>query len=243
MKEQKWFESWFDSPYYHLLYSNRDEQEAADFISRLIQFLKPDASSYFLDLACGKGRHSIYLNKLGYRVDGLDYSENNINIANEHKSDDLQFYRHDMRVPLPRGGYNFILNLFTSFGYFDSDKEHQDCVGHIAKGLAPGGKFIIDFMNAERTIQQMIPFEVIERGGINFEIRKRIENKRIIKEITFKDKGRVHQYNEVVRAFSKEELSALLLNAGLTITDTFGDYDLNEFSIQNSERLILVAKK
>lgn len=242
MEDQKWFETWFDSSYYHKLYSNRDEQEAAAFISRLIDFLDPPASAYFLDLACGKGRHSIYLHQLGFKVDGLDYSENNIRIAKEHETDKLQFYRHDMRLPLPRTGYNYILNLFTSFGYFETDAEHQDCLNHIAKGLSDGGVFIIDFMNSEKMIQNMVPFEVISRQGVDFEIRKRLENKKIIKEIAFEDKGRAYHYTEEVRAFSKEELTSLLSKAGFRIKNTFGDYSLDSFSLERSDRLILLAE-
>ena len=76
--KKKWFESWFDTPYYHLLYKHRDDKEAHKFIKNLMQFLKIDKDQNILDLACGKGRHSIFLNKLGYRVTGVDLSSQNI---------------------------------------------------------------------------------------------------------------------------------------------------------------------
>ena len=65
MKKQEWFESWFDTSYYHTLYSKRDENEAKEFIVNLVEFLKIDPKSKVLDLACGKGRHSLTLNELG----------------------------------------------------------------------------------------------------------------------------------------------------------------------------------
>ena len=75
-----------------------------------------------LDLACGKGRHSIYLNKLGYNVIGADLSKNSIQFAKEFENNRLHFVEHDMRNPLEKK-YNAILNLFTSFGFFENDAE------------------------------------------------------------------------------------------------------------------------
>ena len=92
-----WFENWFDSPYYHILYKDRDYKEAEIFISNLINFLKPPKESKLLDLACGAGRHSIFINKMGYDVTGVDLSKNSIDTALAHKNDSLQFDTHDMR--------------------------------------------------------------------------------------------------------------------------------------------------
>ena len=79
----EWFESWFNSEYYHILYKNRDYAEAEKFISRLMDFLCPKPDAKFVDIACGKGRHAIFINKLGYDVVGYDLSEESILEANK----------------------------------------------------------------------------------------------------------------------------------------------------------------
>jgi SAM-dependent methyltransferase len=119
----EWFGTWFDSEYYHLLYKDRDYTEAEAFVAKLAAYLEPPKDALIHDLACGKGRHSIYLNKLGYHVEGSDYSANSIKHAKQHENDTLKFYVHDMRLPMPRK-YDYILNLFTSFGYFNTEAEH-----------------------------------------------------------------------------------------------------------------------
>ena len=124
-KKTKWFEEWFDSPYYHVLYKDRDEKEAKDFILNLIHYLKPKQGSFFIDVACGKGRHSLFLNNLGYRVDGFDLSPNSIDAAKINESESLHFYINDIRKPLNVNKYDYAFNLFTSFGYFDD--ESDDC--------------------------------------------------------------------------------------------------------------------
>lgn len=99
MVNATWFKDWFNSHYYHQLYFNRDEQEAGAFIDRLITHLKPPANSLMLDVACGKGRHSIHLAKMGFDVTGIDLSEDSITDALQYQTDKLHFFRHDMRLP------------------------------------------------------------------------------------------------------------------------------------------------
>ena len=86
-EHQMWFQSWFNTPYYHILYQNRDYKEAELFIKNLVRYLNLDAlDDSILDLACGQGRHSIFLNSLGFRVTGIDLSEKSIKHANENAS-------------------------------------------------------------------------------------------------------------------------------------------------------------
>ena len=77
----QWFTSWFDTPYYHTLYKDRNHSEAQVFMDNLTNYLNVPEHGEILDLACGKGRHSIYLNSLGYNVTGVDLSENSIEYA------------------------------------------------------------------------------------------------------------------------------------------------------------------
>ena len=102
---KEWYSSWFDSPYYHSLYSHRNHQEAADFISQLIDLIQPAKDAHILDVACGRGRHALEVYRHGYAVTGIDLSPENVKYAKEEArkkqtSDALQFMVHDMRIPL-----------------------------------------------------------------------------------------------------------------------------------------------
>ena len=106
-EHSKWFQSWFNTSYYHLLYRNRDYKEAEVFIKNIVKYLNLDKDDSILDLACGKGRHSIFLNSLGFNVTGLDLSKNSIKEAKTKESSSLHFYVHDMR-----NLYNMYFYLF-----------------------------------------------------------------------------------------------------------------------------------
>src|SRR5687768_10522825 len=99
MTENTWFKDWFNSPYYHQLYFKRDESEAAAFINKLIDHLQPVTGAEMLDVACGKGRHSIQLASKGFKVTGIDLSEDSIREAKEFEEPNLEFFVHDMRLP------------------------------------------------------------------------------------------------------------------------------------------------
>ena len=115
---QNWFASWFDTPYYHILYKERNYREAQIFMDNLTHYLNLPEKAKVLDLACGKGRHAIYLNQLGFEVIGADLSENSIAEASKNSNSSLQFQVHDMREKFD-DQFDAIFNLFTSFGYFD----------------------------------------------------------------------------------------------------------------------------
>jgi len=115
-KENDWFVSWFDSPYYHVLYKNRDDSEAQQFMTRLTDYINLESGDTILDVACGKGRHAMFLASLGFQVTGMDLSNNSIEFASQFENENLQFLKHDMRKPLDLQ-YDAVFNLFTSFGY------------------------------------------------------------------------------------------------------------------------------
>ena len=122
---QVWFKDWFNSPYYHLLYQNRDESEASRFIERLLEHLHPPKNARMLDIACGKGRHALQLASKGYDVTGIDLSPESIKFAEQFSHEKLQFFVHDMRRPFWIRYFNYAFNFFTSFGYFETMREHD----------------------------------------------------------------------------------------------------------------------
>ncbi len=240
---QEWFANWFDSPYYHILYDHRDESEAQRFIDHLIHELAAPQNARMLDLACGKGRHSIYLANKGFDVVGVDLSEQSIKHARQYEHEKLSFFTHDMRKLFRSHYFDYIFNFFTSFGYFSKSTDHNNTLSAIAKGLKKDGIFVMDFINAIRAENNLKAEETQVKSGIQFHIRRKVEQGTIIKQIQFEDQGHHYQYEERVRGFRRHELQQMLSAHGLSLISCFGDYDLNAFDEDNSPRLVLVAKR
>ena len=203
---KEWFAHWFDSPYYHILYKNRDYAEAELFIHKLIEFLDFKKEDKLLDLACGKGRHSVYLNRQGFDVEGVDLSPKSIHNAVQYANERLKFAIHDMRNVYREASFNYVLNLFTSFGYFKSEEENIQTICSAAKNLKKGGKLLIDFMSSKKVIADLVPYEEKTLEGIKFIIRKHLEDSHIIKEISFEVEGKVYSFEERVKAIKKKSI-------------------------------------
>ena len=238
---ENWFSTWFDTPYYHILYKNRNDEEAQTFMDNITHYLNMPENGTILDLACGKGRHSIYLNKLGYQVTGVDLSENSIAIAQESSNETLQFKTHDMREPMNET-YDAVFNLFTSFGYFDTHEDNIKTLKAIKESINEYGFGVIDFFNADFIIENLVAEETKEIDGITFHIKRNVENKKIIKEIRFEDKGESFFFTEKVSAFTLADFEEMMEEAGIYLLEIFGDYKLRKFYKSQSERLILLFK-
>jgi SAM-dependent methyltransferase len=237
-----WYKDWFNCDYYHILYCHRDEKEAEDFLHRLTQKIGLQKGMRILDLPCGRGRHSIFLEKEGFDVTGADLAENSIEHARRFETEHLHFRVHNMLDPFPEKEYDAVLNLFTSLGYFDSEQEDLLALNHMADALKQGGWLVIDFLNPVRVQADLIPEESTEIDGIHFDISREIKNKRVVKSVRFNHESKDFEYSEKVRLYDKEELSSMVNATGLQIIDTFGDYNLQPWS-QQSERCIIVARK
>ncbi len=241
--KSEWFEEWFNTPYYHILYKNRNHHEAEVFVSNLVCRLDIKAEDHVLDLACGKGRHSIFLNKLGLQVTGADLSSNSICEAREAENERLHFIRHDMREVIPNAKFDFVVNLFTSFGYFDDQADNLKVLNSIHEMLTPEGKLVIDFFNLEHVVREMKAEETKTIDGIDFHIFKRFDGKHIYKTITFTHQGQEHSHTERVQGLAAADFEKLLQLSGFRIEDTFGDFQLNPFDNEQSDRFILIATK
>lgn len=241
-REKKWFESWFDTPYYHLLYRNRDEHEARSFINRLFEHISLPAGAKVLDLACGKGRHAVYLAQLGLDVTGYDLSPSNISEAGKWANERLRFEIRDMRDDLGKECFDAVFNLFTGFGYFDSDEENFSVFGRISDALKPGGIFVFDYLNPEYVKNLKSEVHESEIEGIKFLTRKFISGKKIVKIIQVKDGSERYGFKEEVTIYSADQIKRELAKQGFRITKQFGNYELQDTDSLNN-RLILICKK
>lgn len=239
----KWFETWFSQSYYDLLYRHRNEDEAAQFINRLLEVLNPGAASTILDAACGKGRYANYLSGKGFTVTGIDLSASAILEAKQQENAYLSFFRHDMRQNFRINYFDFIFNFYTSFGYFEAVKDDEKCIQAFAAGLKEGGKLVIDFLNVIPTLQNLVEDESKTIDDILFTISKSYADGMITKKITVNAQGRKSIHYEHVRALQLSDFTQYFNHAGLKITHVFGNYHLQSYDKQTSERLIIIAEK
>lgn len=240
--DNSWFSSWFDTKYYHTLYKNRDESEAALFISNLYSFLNL-SNEYVLDLACGKGRHSITLNKLGLNVLGVDLSPQSIACASQNQNSTLNFQVHDMRERIEDEKFDVVFNLFTSFGYFDEDSDNYNVLRSVYDMLSVNGLIVIDFMNVKRVINTLVKTEIKTEEGIDFHITRNFDGRFIKKNIVFEDANRKFSFQECVRGFLFDDFHKMLTETNFKIESVFGDFHLSPFNAETSDRLIIIAKK
>lgn len=244
LKTKEWFESWFNSPYYPLLYDHRDFTEAQSFVSSLMNYLKPPPDSKLLDIACGEGRFSIQLSRYGQKVVGIDLSEERIQIAQEKANDKTEFFVHDMRFPFYINYFDYAFNFFTSFGYFDLRRDHLMAAKSFAAALNRNGILIIDYFNNDYVKKNLVHEETIIKNGVKFEIKRHISDKKIIKEIYVIDSdGQRQHYMERVSDVGIVEFEKLFKEAGMELLHTFGNYALDGFDAQASPRLIMIYKK
>jgi SAM-dependent methyltransferase len=243
MNNSPWYANWFDTPFYHILYKNRDDSEAQVFMSNLLTYLQPDADAHILDLACGKGRHSVFLASKGFQVTGLDLSQKSIEHASKYATGKLHFDVHDMRKTYKKDHFDYIFNLFTSFGYFQEESENQQAINAMHENLKPNGKLVIDFMNTFKVAGNLKEKETKIIDGIEFKIKRKLESKFIVKTIEFIHEKKHYHFEERVMGLTLNDFEKYFKAAGFRIKETFGNYNLDYYSKNSSERLILVAEK
>ncbi len=238
---QHWYASWFDTPFYHVLYKDRDHNEAQVFMDNLTEYLNLPEGGEILDLACGKGRHSVYLNSLGYNVTGVDLSENSIEYAKQFENDTLHFEVHDMCKPYKKQ-FDAVFNLFTSFGYFENEEDNLKTIKAIKANINEFGFGVIDFMNSHYVIDNLVAENTKTVEGIDFKLNRSFKDGYIVKDIYFSTEGDDFHFQERVRAFTLEDFEDLFEKAGVYLLDVFGDYKLKKYDAKTSERLVLIFK-
>lgn len=242
MTEKEWFSTWFDTSYYHVLYKHRNDEEATLFIENLTKLLNLPEEAKVLDLACGKGRHSLMLHKSGLNVLGVDLSKNSIKSAQENTKSGLRFSVQDMREIIPNESFAAIFNLFTSFGYFDSSAENERVIQAVYSMLDEKGMFVIDFMNARKIIENLVLSEEKIIDDIHFSILRKWDKEHIYKFIDVVDGTESHSFMERVQSLFLADFKKLL-NGKFKILNVFGDYRLNSFDEEESDRLIIIAER
>lgn len=243
--EKQGYRQWFNSPYYHLLYGHHNQREATVFIDKLIQYLQPAPSATMLDVACGKGRHARELAALGYEVTGIDLSEHSILKAKKWENEHLSFYQHDMRLPFWIHYFDDVFNFFTSFGYFDTDRENSNALRSMCHALKTGGILVMDYMNGQYVKEHLVADEVKIIRGVEFVIHREYQEGYFFKNMRISDIVQLRdlEFTERVRDFNRKDFEAMLRYQNMRLLEIFGDYHFNTWDPALSPRLIMVAKR
>lgn len=236
-----WFVNWFDTPYYHDLYRHRDDREAMLFVTRLRDYFGWTDTSSVLDVCCGNGRHALSLERMGVSAWGVDLSPSNINHAKGASQFPQRWRVSDVRILNMPTQFDGVVNLFTSFGYFDSDEDHALMLSNIAKQLKPHGRFVLDFLNVSWVKNHLVANEVKSGTLTDYHIIRKMDDRWIEKEIAFDVNGVRHTHAEKVRAFAPAQIEEMLNKAGFEVLNHFGDYSLQAFNT-DSPRCIFVCK-
>src|SRR5699024_9497740 len=248
-----WYETWFDSALYEVLYADRDEEEAARLINLMVDYLPDNDGVIVLDFGCVGDRHAINMYKnvnssyvKGFRVTGIDLSERAIAEAKKQAEEDqlegIKFKVQDMRKPLP-GKFDAVLNLFTTFGYFKEDSENKRVLDSVKQMLQPGGVFVLDYLNAVKVQNELVPAEEGTIRNINYEISRYTDKQAVHKEITFSGGAIEGQrnYSEYVKLYGLDWFRKQLTDRGFVIDKLYGNYSGDAFDPQSSDRLLMIS--
>jgi len=239
-----WYEQSFGNDYL-IVYKHRDLQGAYEEVKEMIQWLKLPNHAEILDLCCGMGRHSMALNEFGFDVTGLDLS--NVLLEEARKLDQqkqVRWIQGDMRKIPVNETFDAVVNLFTSFGYFETDEENNQVLHEIDRVLKSSGKFIIDFLNADYVSKHLIPFSERETEGLKIVENRSIVDQTVRKRIVIKEENvSDRHYLEQVKLYRLSQFESMLKNTNLRIDHVYGDYKQMPYDEGTSPRLIIVGHK
>ena len=237
-----WYKEWFNRDYQRL-YEQRNSQEAGEFIKSLVDRGLINQGEATLDLACGAGRHLRILREKGYDVWGLDLSPYMLSKAQKSHTFTDKLIRGDIRCLPFRPHFDLVLNLFTSFGYFD-DEGNLQALREANRVLKKEGRIIVDYFNYEYTLNHLVPNSSRRIEEKTFDEERRFDEKsqRIIKKITVKEGKSSSVYYESLRCYSLSEFRKLFERAGFAVTEVYGDYKCGELTNQ-FPRMIMIGDK
>jgi len=216
-------------------------------VTNIISLLKIDPGVSVLDLCCGPGRHSLELARNGFSIIGVDRTQTYLETARKQAEIEglkVEFIQEDMRSFCKPNAFDVVINLFTSFGYFEDIKDDKQVITNVYRSLKNKGVFLIDIMGKE-----VLARVFCERNWHEVDNNIVLEERKICKNwswidnrwILIKD-GKKEEYKISHRIYSAVELIALLNECGFNLIDVYGDLTGEPYD-HTAKRLILVAHK
>ena len=242
----EWFKDWFETDDYLEIYKHRGECEANQLLSLVLNNIDIRNDASVLDIACGTGRHSLLFAKKGFSVFSFDLSKNQLRIAKNKSSEqnaEVNYFCADVRYLPLKKKFDLILNLFTSFGYFENDEENFALLEDAYNYLNTNGSFVLDYFNLEYLSKNLEPKSVDLINGKVVLQERYFEGNRINKNITIKNSNEIKTYLESVRHYTKDEILNSMKKLGFKILKIYGDYSGDCFNKDSSPRLIIFASK
>ena len=264
LTEQPWYIRFFKGDYLRV-YGHTLQQDRTDLETHFaIHALDLQPNDHVLDLCCGQGRHSIALAKTGLSVTGVDLSEEMLAIAKQNALHEKvapvnggnaegkggpTFRQADMRR-LPHdfeNRFDAVINMFSSFGYLESEHDDQQVLHQIAKSLKPRGKLLIDLLNREWVIinNEEFDWHQHEDGRIILE-RRQLDLQNSINHLSYTeilpDGSRNEMSDLHMRLYSLTELTKMLTVAGLNLEHVYGGFRGEDYGV-DTRRMIVVANK
>lgn len=247
---EEWFERWFRNELYLKLYAHRDRTEAEHCVELILRAITNPASQaprYALDLACGPGRHSITLARQGLHVTAVDLSPTLLGYAlataaKEGVEDHIRFLRSDMRHINFHQEFDLAVQLFTSFGYFDSPADDFLVLERVRAALRPGGYYALDLLNEEHLRNSLMNSSTKWVDNLEILERRQIVDDRVEKTITIHAGAEQMEFCESVRLYSPEIITLMLGDAGFAPVQWFGDYHGSAFHPHHSARMLVISQ-
>jgi 2-polyprenyl-3-methyl-5-hydroxy-6-metoxy-1,4-benzoquinol methylase len=247
---REWFEDWFNHPLYLKVYSHRDDAEAnlcVEAILRLTGLDRDPASVSVLDIACGAGRHAIALSRKGYDVTANDLSGFLLGTARSEAVGNglhISFSNCDMRMLRLDRKFDLVVQLFSSFGYFETEAEDRAVLRNVHAMLLPGGWYVLDLLNPSWLAAHFVPSNVKEADGLSITEERTLSSEKVVKRLEIRDEeGHQLSFTESVKLFTPEMISGMLISEGFDVVRIAGDYNGTDFDAAASPRMLLFSRK
>jgi SAM-dependent methyltransferase len=241
--EDNWFVDWFNTPFYHDLYRHRDHAEAMKWMHKILEIVPLEKDLPILDVCCGNGRHALCLEKLGYSIFGIDIGVDNIQKAQSNSQFPERWKAGDARDMQWPMSFQLVTNLFTSFGYFNETSENRKLFLTLLDQVGEGGYMMLDFLNAPKVIQNLIPSEIVQGELTEYCIQRKIHQRQIIKSIDFEYNSHLFSFHEKVYLFDKDDFLEWIQPTSFDLIHHLGDYNANEYQVDSPRSIFVFQKK
>lgn len=241
----EWYKEWFESDLYTSLYSHRNDEDAKQLVNLILEYSRIKSGNVF-DCPCGNGRHSIHFAKLGFSVTSMDLSKNLLDIFLKKLKEEnlvIQIIRGNILFIPVKMKFDLILNLFTSFGYFNSDTENFSFFQQCKVLLKENAVLVFDYFNSDSIRKNLIPEEEKRINNADLIISRKIVDDFVEKKIKIIKGLQERVYFEKVKLYDIDFITNQLNKLGYKIEQIFGSYSGEKYDRTSSERLILFLKK